>query len=526
MLRYIPAFLLLCSLIVCRAQAPPATQIEITGTVVDAVTGQPIPRASVTSGYDPATRSFTFTDTSGRFSLTVKTLKRVGFNVSRQGYQPGAHNKDLKEGADDAKSDITIKLIPLGVIHGRLVNADGEPLPDLSVVLLKASVSNGIRTLSVHVSVRSDDRGEYRFWDLAPGDYYLKATGRGERYVQFQGAPPLPNSDETFGTLFYPGAQTREEAGVIHLSPGATAHADLTMEAQRAFRIRGKLLNCASYPDARINLLRGDDEMGNRIKMDLAKGDFEVMDVPAGVYRLQGWERVGAVEKSGEETVVVTDRDVSRVTVTLNAGVAVTGTIRYQGGASVSRARWRSVFLLPVTAFRVGLGRQHPPTEVAADNSFEVLNLLPGRYHVIVIHDSGYCVHSITSGTTDVLAEGLTVPAGVSPPPLEIVMQRGGGMIEGTVTVPPNGDWGRVVLVRRGGEAAIQEPVHSRPDGTFKVSDIAPGEYTAYAWTGLTELEYRNPAVRERVSKYAATVTVRDGGIEKITLRAIPEEEL
>jgi hypothetical protein len=374
--------------------------------------------------------------------------------------------------------------------------------------------------------VRSDDLGEYRFWDLAPGDYYLKATGRGERYVQFQGAPPLPNTDETFGTLFYPGAQTHDEAGVIHLSPGATARADFTMEAQRAFRIRGRLLNCASYPDARINLLRGDDEMGNRIKIDLAKGDFEVMDVPAGVYRLQAWERAGAVKKLGEETVIVTDRDVSRVTVTLNAGVAATGAIRYQGGAPVSRARWRGVLLLPVAASRMEPGSEQEQAEVAADNSFEVVNLLPGRYYVEVLHAPGYYVHSIASGTTDVLAEGLTVPAGVSPPPLEIVMQRGGGTIEGTVTVPSNGERGRIVLVRRGGDAAVQNSAYFGEDLTFNASDLAPGDYTAYAWTGSMELEYRNPAALERLSKYATTVTVRHGGTEKITLRAIPKEEL
>jgi hypothetical protein len=251
-----------------------------------------------------------------------------------------------------------------------------------------------------------------------------------------------------------------------------------------------------------------------------------VMDVPAGVYRLQAWERAGAVKKLGEETVIVTDRDVSRVTVTLNAGVAVTGAIRYQGGAPVSRAGWRSVLLLPVAASRMEPGSEQEQAEVAADNSFEVVNLLPGRYYVQVLHASGYYVHSIASGTTDVLAEGLTVPAGASPPPLEIVMQRGGGTIEATVTVPLNGDWGRVVLARRGGEAASSESACSRPDGTFRVSDLAPGEYTAYAWTGPTELEYRNPAVLDRVSKYAATVTVRDGGTEKITLRAIPKEEL
>jgi hypothetical protein len=527
MQRYILALLLLYALTPCRAQAPPATtQLEITGTVVDAITGQPIPRACVTSGYETSNRSLTFTDTSGRFALTVKAFKRVSFNVSRQGYQRGDHSEVLKEGAAAEKPDITIKLAPSGVIHGRLVNADGEPLPDLSVELLKVWVLHGTRRLNVQVSRRSDDLGEYRFWDLAPGDYFLKTTGRGDRYVQFQGAPPLHNAEETFGTLFYPGAQTREQAGIIHLSPGATVRADLTMEAQRAFRIRGRLLNCASYPDARINLLRGDDEMGNRIRIDLARGDFEVMDVPAGAYRLQAWERAGSIEKSGEETVVVTDRDVSKVTVTLNAGVAVTGAIRYQGGPPTPPARWQSVFLLPVVASRVELDHQGASAEVAADNSFEVLNLLPGRYHVLMIHASGCYVHSITSGTTDVLAEGLTVVAGISPPPLEVVMQRGGGMIEGTVTVPSNGDRGRVVLVRRGGEAAIQEPAYSRPDGTFKVSDLAPGEYTAYAWTGSTELEYRNPAVLERVSKYATTVTVRDGGTEKITLRAIPKEEL
>lgn len=547
MQRYISALLLLYSLALCQTQPSPR-QIEVTGTVVDAVTGQPIPRAQVTTNYvmrgdrttnEPSLRmsdfsefargSFqsTLTDTSGKFSLVLKVTTQWALSISRNGYQQASHSEGLKPASanDDNHRNITIQMTPFGVIHGRLVNEAGEALPGIAVEVQQATVIDGFRNYQTKDSRRTDDRGEYRAWDLPPGDYYVKATGQGGRLSSFMGTLPLPNADETHGTQFYPGAKDREQAEVLHVPPGATVRADFTMETQPAYRIRGKLLNCASPDSVQIRLLRGTVPVGSRVRIDAAKGEFELWDVPSGTYQLDASEYSATGEKSGVETVIVRDGDVTGVMLTIQDGATVTSTVRYLGGAPDSRSYGPVLQFYSTSNTTSSRSGRRKYVSASDENTLSTTNMLPGHYVLDVRPVPGYYLRSATSGTVDLLSEGLTVSAGAVPAPLEIVLQRGGGTIEGTVAdLPKNG--GRILVVRRGAPAAPQTPSYAGNNGTFRISNLAPDDYSVYAWPATAELEYRNPAVLDRLSKYATKATLREGETQTITVRAIPKEEL
>ncbi len=520
----------------------------MTGTVVDAVTGQPIPRAQVTTNYvmlgdrstnEPSLRmsdfsesarsSFqsTLTDTSGKFSLVLKATRHWALSISRNGYQEASYSEGVEQTSanDDNSRNISIQMTPFGVIHGRLVNEAGEALPGMTVEVQRSSVMDGFRSYQTKDSERTDDRGEYRVWDLPAGDYHVKATGRNGRYRAFTGALPFPNSEETYSTQFYPGTMGREQAEVVHLSPGATVRADFTMETQRAYRIRGRLLNCTSPDKVQIRLMRGSDAVSSRLRVDGAKSEFELWDIPSGTYQLEASENAGVDEKSGTETVIVADRDVSGVMLTMQEGAVVTGTVRHLGGEPPSHTYGQALFFYSTSNAISTPGRRRKRVPFGAASPFEAKNTLPGHYVLDVFSIRGYYLRSATSGTVDLLSEGLTVPVGAAPAPLEVVLQRGGGTIKGSATgLPKNG--GQILLVRQGAPAAIHTPSYIDNDGTFEVSDLAPDEYTIYVWTRTEELEYRNPAVLERLSKYATKVTVREGETQTITVRAIPKEEL
>src|SRR5688572_14151986 len=73
----------------------------------------------------------------------------------------------------------TLKLTPGGTIQGLIRDANGQPAFNVSVTALRLTYRDGRRTLQPAKVSQSDDRGQYRVWGLPPGDYYVRAGGRG-----------------------------------------------------------------------------------------------------------------------------------------------------------------------------------------------------------------------------------------------------------------------------------------------------------------------------------------------------------
>src|SRR5207248_8888823 len=82
----------------------------------------------------------------------------------------------------------SFRLIPWGVIAGRVLDEEGEPLPWAQVSALREVYSNGKRRLSPEALVPTNDLGEFRLFGLKPGRYFVSArykaglhiVGRGE----------------------------------------------------------------------------------------------------------------------------------------------------------------------------------------------------------------------------------------------------------------------------------------------------------------------------------------------------------
>src|SRR4029077_10426781 len=82
----------------------------------------------------------------------------------------------------DVLRDLLIEMIPQGVIHGRVMDADGDPVAGAMVALLRTDYVRGVRQLTSGPNGRvTDDRGAYRFANLAPGRYYVTVTSMENR---------------------------------------------------------------------------------------------------------------------------------------------------------------------------------------------------------------------------------------------------------------------------------------------------------------------------------------------------------
>ncbi len=111
----------------------------------------------------------------GRFTIPNVPLGTAVIRAQLQGYFAppvnGSYSGSLTMNVvTDARktTDVHLSLIPGGSISGRILGADGRPMPDISVQLLTAAYDKGKLSLQPADIKMTDDRGEYRMYRLRP----------------------------------------------------------------------------------------------------------------------------------------------------------------------------------------------------------------------------------------------------------------------------------------------------------------------------------------------------------------------
>jgi hypothetical protein len=165
---------------------------------------------------------------------------------------------------------------------------------------------------------------------------------------------------------------------------------------------------------------------------------------------------------------------------------------RQPGAQMPMRAAPRRINMAPID------GWAGPPIELAADDSFQLTNVAPGRYRVSPAWGPAY-VKSMRLGPTQIDAALLDLRQGAAGNSLTLVMSSAMGEISGTVT-DENGPvaTAMVALITDdwdGGPAFRYTP--ARPDGTYVIGTVPPGKYRIAA-----------------VDEADRTMLMRGGGVE------------
>ena len=90
---------------------------------------------------------------------------------------------------DETVESIDFELMRGGVITGRVTDADGRPIIEETVSISSAEPNRIIGySISSHRGTRTDDRGVYRLFGIAPGTYKV-AAGRNEVSPSWERSP-------------------------------------------------------------------------------------------------------------------------------------------------------------------------------------------------------------------------------------------------------------------------------------------------------------------------------------------------
>jgi hypothetical protein len=490
---------------------------------------------------DPAT-----TDRDGRFLFKdarpgAYRLVVIANGYAQQEYDGRAGVAPILLAAGHS-IDVQVPILPTGAVSGQIRDSFGEPLPDITVHLIRFAYDAAGRKKSRAVaSSHTNDRGEYRLFFIPPGRYYLQA---GSSY----GDSNPSSSDlaaraadhviqDRFANTFYPGVNDVESAAVIEVKPGSELERiNLSMSRLPGFRIRGKIVSAGKDPAKWTEIyLSSGSSVGSaegraehfpaRVDHDSQNGFFEIRDVPPGSYAItiRGESEFGVF---GPVEISNAGKDLGEVRV--GPPIPVTGAIRIdrQGPAAPTLIKLKVQLSPAFLDFQPFWSDGNPEASPAADGAFRYNRVVPGDYRVSVLNmPDGIYVKEIRFGETDVMRNSLQI-RGPATDALEIVLGSDPGRIQGRSSDLQGG-------AARGSQIVLAPDQRSRKDlfkvatadvnGLFTFAGVPPGDYKVFAWEALEPYSFFDPEVLRSVEAQGVSVRVTPAATDTINIRSISD---
>jgi hypothetical protein len=530
--------------IALAAQTQPATsKATLSGTVINAVTKQPVRRADVTlmpattqmavvysaPGGPPGQRQTT-TDADGKFTFTDVEGGRYTLRAQRQGLMPGMYGARLNLAkpprfamgstitvADGAEmTDLRIEMIPSAIVAGRVVDDEGEPIEGVMVQLLNSIYMNGQRAWRPTAGgAPTNDRGEFRITNVPPGEALLMIT-RWNR-------PPVKR--EVDGVMmadvptYYPGVADIGQAAKLNVTPGAELSGfDLRFAQAKVVKVSGSLLDESGKPPAQVHaFLQGKSgSFGPPVAQVLLKADgqFEIDGLPAGEY----WLLVNAnnrVRQPQRFALSVGDQDVKDLAFRLQPTVSIPVDVVMKQGVE------GDVGQVQVSLVDDESGQMWMPP-VSGKAALE--GVMPGRYRVqVMIPNLEMYVDSMTYADRAVIGKKIDVAA--SGPPLRITLDTGAPTVLGTVKKDGQPAGGIRISVLDPRDRTTARGAVSEPDGSFQLLNVPPGDYIAFAVEDGESWALQDREVFEKYASKGTKVTITKNSAPKLELTAFVIED-
>ncbi len=519
-----------------QSNRPPRTgqKFTVRGTVVNAVTGEAIPRAVVQLA--SSTQRAMFTGADGRFEFTevnegntmVMAHKPGFFNDQEMPQRTGPIVRPIAIGPDTPA--IVVKLTPEAVITGHVAAADGEPLANAQVEVSSYVVSNGRRQWQPRGSRGTDDEGDFRVANLPPGNYYVRVTPSPRNSMLASAAATQGRPVEGFGPVYYPGAAEFAGAAPVALAAGQRLPLTFTLRPQPLYTVTGSVsgYQAGQFPNV---MLRKDDPThsgGRGGSVNPSTGAFEIRNVPAGQYQLRAQFQDGRTLALAEVPVVVAG-NVTGVQLVMQSAQPIPIEVRTDF-TKTDASRYGSPNYQFVNVRLEGSDPSVPGgfSQWSGGQDarvFAVQGAAPGRFNVEINPNGGsWYVQSARCGETDLLREPLVVTSGRMPP-ISIVLRDDAGSLDVKTNNAP-ADLPLMVLVRS--ESAPARPplmVPMAQSGATSLGEMfAPGDYSVWAFDRLEGIEWRNPEVMKKYSTRAARVSIAAGSRASVTVDVIKAE--
>jgi hypothetical protein len=488
------------------------------------------------------------TDSNGTFVFRNVNPGSFRLTVAGNGFVPQEYAQTnrfqpinpIVLAAGQTLTGVAIRLIPTGNVSGRVLDLNGQPLAGVPVNLYRPAYNpTGEWNPTVVATARTNDRGEYRIFWIAPGRHYVLAGGNAA-----QGRPVNSiNNDvlDNFSYGFCPQGTDIENASAIDVKPGSEiSGCDFRLGPQSFYRIYGKLVDSrtgqppgqGSVSIASRSPIGARGFGGGRVYYDPTTGSFEATDVLPGTYNLTSTifsgvpGPLGALSASA--IVRVINSDVRDVLLSIAPGPSVSGQVI--SDAPLPAGSRLQIRLVPSSA---AIGVQQVSAPVNPDGTFTFqagsFRMGPADYRVSmtnVIGQSGLAAGWHLTGAKLGEIDAYNTPARFpSDSPLNVYLSSKGGQVSGTVRNDKQQPVSSVYAV------LIPDALRLRPDlfqtsmsdrtGRFNFPNVGPGNYKLFAWENIEGLWF-DPEWLKDFEQKGVAVRIVEGSRETVELTSIP----
>lgn len=148
---------------------------------------------------EPKTEAFT--DTNGNFVIDNVTAGSYTLYAERKGFprqpldQHGNFNTAVVVGTGKESRNILFRVLPDSGIRGRIVDDFGDVVPNAQIVLFRKSSDSGQDQIRRQSGTNTDQRGNYHFNHLPPGTYYVVVSAQPwyANYARMMTTQPNPD---------------------------------------------------------------------------------------------------------------------------------------------------------------------------------------------------------------------------------------------------------------------------------------------------------------------------------------------
>lgn len=507
---------------------------RVAGRVVAMADGAVLPLVRVTlrEVKNPKNVQSVLTGDDGHFEFSAAPGK-YDLRGAKRGFITSAYDQHeqfssaIVTGAGVDTANLVLKLSPLAVISGRVLDQSGDPVRGSQVVLWRENHSSGVsRTVRFRMEM-TDDLGEYEFSPLDAGTYFLSASGTPWYAVhpttaaRDGSAPPLGAVDRVldvvYPTTYYAGATESDDATPIPIRGGEHFEVDLHMVAVPALHVVLRSEQKDEQPQpVRMPipaLLKKafdgfDPQRSSNAVYFQSPGVTEMVTAP-GRYTVRlagegGGGQVAEVDLSQDHQ----ELDITNAEKSSSIDVSV-----HISGAALPRGLF---FLLR------DKNRTAAYQEVAGGGKAKFDNIAAGTYEIAAGSPEGaYAVVKVAADGRESSGHSLSVPPGASLA-VSLTLVAGGGSVEGFVQRGGKGVAGAmVVLIPRSPENNRDRfrRDQSDLDGSFTLRDVIPGTYTVAAIKDGWDLDWSRDAVIAKYATHGETVVVPTGAKQAIPLR-------
>jgi hypothetical protein len=552
------------ALLAALCAIPSATQQQaavtpaVHGTVKNAESGEPLPRALVlANGQNGAG---VLTDGDGRFEIDGLAAGPNVFQISKPGFEDGAGDagslpmRDLRGFSHivwvaSTTPELVFSLRPTNAIHGHVELSTGDPSQGISITLLESEIQEGRAVWRPRDGTRVRADGSYRFAHLPDGDYAVVAEPASDT-----GDSTLPDAASNrvsapgFPQMYYPDSPTFSGAARLHVAGGEQAQADLSLALGTFHLVRARVLlpgnmrgeNSPSIVQVEVTTADGTrapypaayDRKTATVRAMLPDGAYTISitamqpsTLVEGVFSSLRRAEPGPHPLTGSASFTVAGHPISNLRIAVGAQLPNPLQVSVTRNSTRETPNSGQVYVYLTQGGPLTDGMQGQYAQGAGPGSLDTMAPTAGRYWVhTVLADPNLCEGSFTAGGAGLGREPLVVGPGGATSPLTLSLRDDCASLR--VNLPP-----AAAQMTAGEETAYT--VYVIPDfdfttevrsitvratsgGSFKFTSLTPGSYHVYAFAAPVELEYHKP--RLLASVHSQAITLDPGASADLTL--------